>query len=94
MQPIIENTFWVSYQCSNSSNYIKVTDDTVIGRMKTGVTEIIDTGNGAIVIVNDVVIHRCDVVDRIEALGQASAFGGEREQQLARPRCLYPSVNR
>lgn len=94
MQPIVENSFWASFQCSNSSNYIKVSDDAVIDRIKTGVTEIIDTGNGAIVIVNDVAIYRCAVVDRIEAHGQALAFGGDREQQLVSPRCLYPSVNR
>lgn len=92
MQPVVENSFWTSFQCSNSENYIKVNDNAVIDCIKTGFTEIIDTGNGAIVIVEDTVIQRCDVIDRIEALGKAQAFGGEREQQLVRPRCLYQSV--
>lgn len=92
MKPIVENSFWASFQCSNSSNYIKVADDAVIDRIKDGFTEIIDTGDGAIVIVNDDVIYRCDVVDQIEANGQAPAFGGEREQKLVRPHCYYRSV--
>lgn len=94
MQSIIENAFWASFKCSNSLNYIKITDETVIDRLKTGAAEIIDTGNGAIVIVNDVVLHRCDVVDRMAAQGQLPAFGGAREQQLAYPWCLYPSADR
>lgn len=92
MKPLVENSFWASFPCSNSANYIKVSDDIVIGRMKDRFAEIIDTGNGAIVIVEDTVIHRCAVIDEIEAKGQASALGGEREQKLKRPYCFYQNV--